>query len=222
LREAWVVHRYGLARVAQCGAAAAGPKRPAVDLLVGRAIALYEAHAEQRPPGWPTGGAAALCVLAAQGRADWLAGDVARLLMLAKAMRATALEHDADRLGRARSRAAKRQAPPKSPIAFRTLRPRFESAEQRRQRVRDAVLLAGANPAAWPNAELALDHLPALCAARASGPQLIDRDSYAELDGVGARVTRYRAELARGDWQLPPHWTTPPDPTTNPQEATTR
>ena len=80
LREAWVVHRYGLARVGESGAAAAGAKRPALERLVRRAIALYEANAEQRPPGWPTSGAAALCVLAAQGRADWLAGDVARLL----------------------------------------------------------------------------------------------------------------------------------------------
>jgi hypothetical protein len=221
LREAWVVHRYGLARVAESGAAAAGPMRPAVERLVRRAIALYEAHAEQRPPGWPSGGAAALCALGAQGRADWLAGDVARLLMLAKAMRATALEHDADRLGRARSRAAKRQAPPEGRIVFRTSRPRLESAEQRRQRVRDAVLLAGGDPAAWPNADLALEHIPALRAASTSGPQLVDRDSYAELDGVGARVTRYRAELARGDWQLPHHCTATPDPPTNPQEAST-
>ena len=87
--------------------------------------------------------------------------------------------------------------------------------------MRDAVLLAGGDPAAWPNAALALDHLPALRAARVSGPQLIDRDSYAELDGVGARATRYRAELARGDWQLPPRQTATPDPPTNPQEALT-
>jgi hypothetical protein len=87
LREAWVVHRYGLARVAESGAAAAGPTRPALSQLVRRGIALYETHAECRPPAWPTSGAAALCALAAQRRADRLAGDVARLLMLAKAMR---------------------------------------------------------------------------------------------------------------------------------------
>ena len=147
LREAWVVHRYGLARVAESGAAAAGPTRPALGRLVRRAIGLYETHAEHRPTGWPTSGAAALCALAAQGRADWLSGDVARLLALAKAMRATALEHDNDRLHRVRERAARRKAPPEARIAFRTLPPRLETAEQRRQRVRDAVLLAGGNPA---------------------------------------------------------------------------
>ena len=73
-----------------------------------------------------------------------------------------------------------------------------------------------------PNAALALDHLPALRAARANGPQLIDHDSYAELDGVGARATRYRAELARGGWQLPPHRTPTPEEPPNPQEASTR
>ena len=184
------MHRYGLARVGESGAAAAGPTRPAVGQLARRAIALYEAHAEQRPPGWPTGGAAALCALATQRRADWLAGDVARLLALARAMRGISLEHDAERLGRARSRAASRRTPPEGRIAFRTLRPRLETAEQGRQRVRDAVLLAGGDPAAWPNAELALDHSPALRAARVSEPQLVDRDSYAELDGVGARAAR--------------------------------
>jgi hypothetical protein len=222
LREAWVVHRYGLARVTDSGAAAAGAKRPAVDRLVRRAIALYEAHAEHRPPGWPTGGAAALCALAAQGHANWLAGDVARLLTLARAMRATALEHDADRLAGARTRAMWRAAPREGRIAFRTLRPRLETAEQRRHRVRDAVLLAGGNPAAWPNAGLALDHIPTLRAARPGNPQLVDRDSYAELDGFGARAARYRAELTCGHWRLPPHWTTPPDPSLNPKEASTR
>jgi hypothetical protein len=212
LREAWVVHRYGLARVAESGAATAGPTRPPVGQLARRAIALYEAHAEQRPPGWPTNGPAALCALATQRRADWLAGDVARLLTLASAMRATALEHDADRLARARSRAASRRTPPEGRIAFRTLRPRLETAEQRRQRVRDAVLLTGGNPAAWPNAELALDHIPTLRAARVSDPQLVDRDSCAELDGVGARAARYRAQLTHGHWQLPPDWTTTPTP----------
>ncbi len=215
------MHRYGLARVAESGAAAAGPKRPALDRLIRRAIALYEAHADHRPPGWPTSGAGALCALAAQGRADWLAGDVARLLILARAVRAAALEHDADRLARTRTRAMRRAAPREGRIAFRTLRPRVETAGQRRHRVRDAVLLTGGNPAAWPNAELALDHIPALRAARVSEPQLVDGDCYAELDGVGARGARYRAELTRGHWQLPPHWTTTPDPPPGPKEACT-
>ncbi len=216
------MHRYGLARVAESGAAAAGPNRPALHRLVRRAIELYEAHAEHRPPGWPTSGAAALCALAARGRADWLAGDVARLLVLAKAMRATALEHDHARLHRARERAARRKAPPEARIAFRTLPPRLETAEQRRQRVRDAVLLAGGNPAGWPNADLALEHVPALRAAHGCDPQLIDRDRYAELDGVGARAQRYRTELTRGDWQLPPDWTTTAHQHPDPKEATTR
>ena len=84
LREAWVVHRYGLAEVVNAGAAAAGAPRPELTRRVGEAIGLYEAHAEQRPPGWPQSGAAALCVLAAQRRADRLAGDVARLAGLAR------------------------------------------------------------------------------------------------------------------------------------------
>ncbi len=162
-----------------------------------------------------------MCTLATQGRADWLAGDVARLLTLASAMRATALEHDADRLALARLRAARRAAPPEGRIAFRVTRPRLETAEQRRARVRDVVLLAGGNPAGWPNAELALDHIPALRAARASDPQLVDRDGYAELDGVGARAARFRAELTRGHWRLPPHWTTTPNPPPSPKEAST-
>ncbi len=37
--------------------------------------------------------------------------------------------------------------------------PRVETAEARRCRVRDAVLLGGRDPAAWPNAALALAHL---------------------------------------------------------------
>ena len=37
--------------------------------------------------------------------------------------------------------------------------------------------------------------------------------------GVGARAARYRAELARGHWQLPPHWTTTPTPPPSPKEA---
>ncbi len=221
LREAWVVNRYGLARVAESGAAAAGPNRPALGRLVRRAIGLYEAHAEHRPPGWPTSGAAALCALAALGRADWLAGDVARLLMLAKGMRATALAHDADRLGRASERAARRATPPETRITFRTRRPRIETAEQRRQQVRDAVLLAGGNPAGWPNADLALEHIPALRVI-AGEPQLVDRDRYAELDGVGARAQRYRTELTRGDWQLPPDWTTTQNRPPGPKEAPTR
>ncbi|MEO8691002.1 MAG: hypothetical protein ABI611_22660 [Solirubrobacteraceae bacterium] len=76
--------------------------------------------------------------------------------------------------------------------------------------MRDAVLLAGADPAAWPNAELALRHVPELRVARGSDPQLVDLDGCAELDGVGARAARYRAELDHGHWQLPLSWTSTP------------
>jgi hypothetical protein len=162
-----------------------------------RATALYDAHAEHRPTGWPASGAGALCVLAGQRRAERFAGDVARLLGLAKAMRAVALER---RLRRARARAVRRQAPTTVRLHFRLPAGRAETAEQRRRRARDAVLLSGDDPAAWPNAELAVRHLPAL---RVDGaPSLVGRDRVEELDGTGARATRYRAELARGLWRL--------------------
>src|SRR5690606_32444157 len=83
LREAWVAHRYGLARAIDTGGASAG--RVSAE-PVGRAVALYEAFAAHRPPDWPASGAAALCVLAAIGRADRLAGDVANLQRLAMGM----------------------------------------------------------------------------------------------------------------------------------------
>jgi hypothetical protein len=41
LREAWVVHRYGLAEVVQAGAAAAGAARPELARQLGEAIGLY-------------------------------------------------------------------------------------------------------------------------------------------------------------------------------------
>jgi hypothetical protein len=73
---------------------------------------------------------------------------------------------------------------------------RIETSEARRQRVRDAVL--GGDPASWPNAELALHHLPITPNADDVG-----EDRCEELDGIGARVTRYRRELERGLWRLP-------------------
>jgi hypothetical protein len=81
IREAWAAKRYGLARVAERGAADARSLSPA---LVGRAIRIYEAHCAERPPGWPESGAAALCALATQRCAATLAGDVSRLLALPK------------------------------------------------------------------------------------------------------------------------------------------
>ncbi len=82
------------------------------------------------------------------------------------------------------------------------------------------MLLAGTNPAAWPNADLALRHHPALRATAANGPRLVDPDRLDELDGIGARAARYRDQLTRGHWQLPAR------PRTNhrsqdPKEATT-
>lgn len=209
LGEAWVAHRYGLASVAESGAALAGRVRPGLPARVGCAIRLYEAHADRRPDGWPESGAAALCALAGQQRAAVLAGDVARLLALARGMRALALLDDPRRLQRASSRAAARQAPPVGRFVFRTVPPsagrtRIETAEQRRQRVRDAVLLLGRDPAAWPNAALALEHLP--IAPGADQVRLVDADPCEELDGIGARVARYRAELAQGRWRLPRDW----------------
>ncbi len=118
--------------------------------------------------------------------------------MLAKAMRAVALENDATRLGHARVRADRRRRPPQTGFTFRLDRARVETPEQRRERVRDAVLLAGGNPADWPNAELARHHLP----GRQPEPALTGRDRFGELDGYGARAARYRDELARGAWAL--------------------
>jgi hypothetical protein len=196
LREAWVAHRHGPAIVVDRGASEAGAVAAAP---VGRAVRLYEAHRATRPDGWPESGAAALCVLASQHRADTLAGDVARLLLLAKGMRAVQLERDVPRLRRAQRRAARRRHPAPKRLVFRlAAQPaRWETGEQRRRRVRDALLLAGRNPAAWPNAQLASEWL------ELDGPRLVEPDPCEELDGFGARATRFRDQLARGDWSLP-------------------
>ena len=121
---------------------------------------------------------------------------------LARGMRAAALEHDSSRLQRARARAQARVYVP-VPGRYSTRLPqgpRVEVAEQRRCRVRDLVLLEGSDPAAWPNAALALARLPALVAGSV---RLLGPDRCEELDGVGARAARYRAELERGRWRLP-------------------
>ena len=200
-----MAQRYGLAIVVESGTALAGPVRPGLAALVGRAIELYEAYAEQRPPGWPESGPGALCALASLRRR----GPVRRRC------RAPAGAGEGDARGRAgarpgasgprpRPRRRPHHAPPSTRWSFRRQGPpRIESAEARRQRVRDAVLLAGRNPAAWPNAALALAHLP--IAPGADQVRLLDADRCEELDGIGARATRYRAELARGRWQLPDH-----------------
>jgi hypothetical protein len=62
--------------------------------------------------------------------------------------------------------------------------------------------LAGADPAAWPNAALAARALR-LAGSDSAPPELTEPDVYAELDGVGARAARSRTELANGRWALP-------------------
>jgi hypothetical protein len=216
LREAWLTYREGAHAAATHGARVAGPDCPVLARKAAAAIALYEAFADQRPPGWPQTGPAALCALASQRRAAVLAGDVARLRVLAKGMRAAALLGDRERLARGAARARRRRRALVGPLRFRTGgAPRWESAEQRRVRVRYALLLAGADPAAWPNAALATRALE-LGGHHTAEPELIGPDVYAELDGVGARAARYRSELANGRWALPAG----PDPTTasRPQE----
>jgi hypothetical protein len=213
LREAWVAYGYGLDAVTQGGSIAAGPSLPGASGRAACAISIYEAFADRRPPDWPATGPAALCAIASLGGPATLAGGIGLLLVLAKGMRAAVLEHDVERLQRAAARARRRRAGAASPIDFRAAAARWETAEQRRRRVRDAVLAAGANPVAWPNAELARRWLtsPPL---GADEPQLVGRDTFAALDGVDARAERYRAELDNGRWQLPPGWPHTLQPTT--------
>ncbi|MDA0166284.1 hypothetical protein OM076_38825 [Solirubrobacter ginsenosidimutans] len=213
LCEAWVAHRHGLAMVRRSGTWLAGSVSPALVAETGRAIELYEAYAEERPPDWPASGPAALCSLGRLGRADRFAGDVARLLGLAKRMRAAALANDPARLDRCRARAERRTQPPRGRFVFRNSAPRIETAEGRRGRVRDALLVAGANPGDWPNAELALAHHPAL--RDTAQPRLIEPEHCEELDGLAARAIRYRAELAAGRWRI----SADEPPTSNPKEA---
>jgi hypothetical protein len=213
LREAWLTHRRGADAAAAHGTRSAGASSVSLARRVARAIALYEAFADERPPGWPATGPAALCALAGQRRAAVLAGDVARLMALAKGMRAVARLADEARIARAAASARRRAAPPAGPWRFRTRAARWESADQRRVRVRDELLLAGADPAAWPNAALAM-RAPELAGRHAAAPELIGPDTHPELDGVGARAARYRAELANGRWTLPAG----PDLTTTPQQ----
>jgi hypothetical protein len=210
LAEAWAVHRHGADAVATRGASAAGARSVELARRAARAIALYERFVEERPPGWPQTGPAALCILAGQRRAAVLAGDIARLSGLASGMRASALLRSAVRLERAATRARRRRRSRDSGAPFRTGRPRWETAEQRRVRLRDEILLAGGDPAAWPNAALAAETL-ARRAPRAHEPEAVGPDPHAELDGVGARAARYRAEQRPGHWALPAASATDPD-----------
>jgi hypothetical protein len=130
------------------------------------------------------------------------------LLVLAKGMRAAGLEHDVARLQRAAARVRRRGAGAVSPIEFRAAAARWETPEQRRQRLRDAVLAAGGDPVAWPNAELARHWLTAPRLG-VEEPQLVGRDTFAALDGIGARAERYRAELENGRLAAPARGATP-------------
>jgi hypothetical protein len=204
LREAWVVYRYGLEWVAQGGAAMAGAHSASTARRAYQAIALYERFVAWRPAGWPQSGPAALLALAGQRRADVFAGDVARLLILAKQMRAAAREQNEHRRRRQAARAERRAAPAPGRFAFRaSIAPRWESPEQRRQRVRDRVLMAGEDPARWPNAAL----VPEWRGGRVDGgPALTGPDPCDALDGIGARAACYREALAAGRYRLAPDW----------------
>jgi hypothetical protein len=215
LREAWVVFRHGAATAGEAGSAAAGPRYPDLGRRAARAIALYERFADQRPAGWPTGGAAAITALAAQHRARTLAGDIGRLHNLAKAMRATALAGDPARLERLQRRAAARQPAPDGPLAFRRPGgPAWETGEQRRLRVRDTLLLAGEDPGRWPNVELADERLRDARETDDHTPQrpaLVPGSALPSdwLDGITAWAHGYREQRQRGLWTLPDRWPTP-------------
>jgi hypothetical protein len=201
LREAWVAYRHGLDAVVQGGSVTAGAQHAAVGRRARHAIALFEQHAHQRPPGWPATGSAALCALASQGRAATFAGDVARLLILAKQMRAIAEAGDKAWLRRAQVQAERRSVRSASPLPFRRAAgPRLVAPEHRRQAVRDRVLLSGGDPSAWPNAALAA------AAVGLPTPSLTGPDPFDELDGRGARAARYRADLPAGRLELAPDW----------------
>jgi hypothetical protein len=218
LREAWSTYRHGLSVVADSGSTAAGAPSATILRRLRLAIERYEQHAQHRPAGWPASGPGAVCALATQGMAAVLAGDAARLLILANEMRAVAREHEPARTAQAARRAARSTAPPAGRLAFRHPTARWETDEQRRQRVRRAVLAAGRDPAGWPNAALASAWLPH-AEDEPPAPELIEPDSCAALDGVGARAHHYRRDLDAGRWALVQGWKHLTDHP-NPQEET--
>ena len=199
LVEAWV-RAYGHGLDAWLGTATAwGATGHSHEVVAQRAIRLYEATAAaaaglaRHRPGCAR-------ALASQGRADSLAGDVAQLLILAKQMRAAERERSPARHERQTRRAQRRATPQPGRLNFRrTDGARWETPEQFRQRIRD-LLLTGKDPTLWPNA--------ALAAGRAlTGPlRLTGPDRYEALDGVGARVLRYRADLERPRYRLSPNF----------------
>jgi hypothetical protein len=217
LREAWIVYRFGTEirpdfttpesgaeRVGDHGHADAGPRTAGQLERARAAIAGYERYAGYRPAGWSRSGAAALCALAAQRRAETLDGDIARLARLARDMHATARHRDPDRPERQCRRVRRRAtALRQALLPFRFRRPEgpgVETAEQRRERVRDQLLLAGHNPGAWPNAAIAMG---SIYSPATTGPTLVGPDPHAELDGTAARARRYANEQQRGLWNAP-------------------
>ena len=226
LRAAWVVFRHGAQvrpgfttpesgaeRLGDHGSTDAGAARAGQLRRAAAAIALYEQHAAHRPPGWPEAGAAALCALATQRIGRDFEHDVARLRRLAKDMRALGEHADAEHVARARRRAERRwdQTTP-TRIPFRTLRhpaqrPRFETAEGRRRRIRDLLLMLNEHPGLSANVFLASWH------AYKRHEALGDRNpgdpaEYALPDGLTARAQRYQREIAAGRWNLPTDWRT--------------
>ena len=93
-----------------------------------------------------------------------------------------------------------------------TGRPRWETPELRRLRVRDELLGAGEHPGLSPNVfragwEAAKRH-------DAGAPAHGDPILYRLPDGMTERAQRYRRELADGRWALPDGWAeaTPGEP----------
>ena len=215
LREAWAVFAAGAEVVGDSGPAVAGRVTVGLERRAARAVALYEAHAPARPPGWPASGACALTVLAAQRRAASLAGDVQRLLNLAKDMRALERHADPERVAAARRRAHARDAGADSAGASGRLRfrlrrpgrPRLETPEGRRRRVRDELLRGGEHPGLSPHV---FDEAWR-AAERHDAGELAwgDPDLYRLPDGMTERARRYQRELAAGRWPLPASWPTP-------------
>ncbi len=214
LRDDFDVPSSGPERVGDHGSRDAGPTRPGILARAGRAMDLYETFAAHRPPGWPQSGAGALCALASQGRAATLEGEVARLLVLAKDMRATARHADAERLARAQRRAERRArgygyriAPGQLQFRFneeRRQRPRWESPELRRRRVRDELLRRGEHPGLSPH--VFTEAWQAVERHEAGKPTWGDPDSYRLPDGMTDRAQRYAREIADGQWTLPDWW----------------
>ena len=204
----------GSPRSSSAGTARGGRRRarrwPA---RVARAIALYEAFAEQRPPGWPASGPGALCALAAPAARRRASPATSRgCCAWPRGCARPRSSSDPDAPAARRARAA---APPgargRLRFVFRRARRAARRAEQRRQRVRDALLLAGAEPGGVAERRAGARARCPSCAG-APQPRLLEPDRFDELDGLGARAARYRAELARGRWQLPHDLHRPPPP----------